>query len=89
LSKINYGSIIYNSASDAEKNRLQVMQNKALKIVTGAFPSANTEKLHVETNTLKLDLQREKRALKYWARTIGQWDKLPINDKIGKSLYFI
>jgi hypothetical protein len=57
LSKINYGSIIYNSASDAEKNRL--LQNKALKIVTGAFPSTNTEKLHVETNTLKLDLQKK------------------------------
>jgi type III secretion system FlhB-like substrate exporter len=34
----------------------------------------------VETHTLKLDLQ------KYRARTISQWDKLPINDKIRKRL---
>jgi hypothetical protein len=35
----------------------KTMQNKALKIVTGALPSTNTEKIHVETNTPKLDLQ--------------------------------
>ena len=35
LSKINYGSIIYNSASNHLLDKLQIIQNKALKTIIG------------------------------------------------------
>jgi len=69
--KINYGSIAYNSASETLLNKLQVIQNTALKIITGTRKSTSTVLLHVECGMLELGQQRQINQLKYRARTLS------------------
>lgn len=82
ISKIDYGSSVYATANDTALNKLQVIQNKALKLVTGCFKYTNTLPLLVETAELPLVLRRESNMLKYWARSNRLGDELPINDKL-------
>jgi len=62
---IDYGSIAYNSASDSTKNRLDVIQYKALRIACGAFCSTAASALQVETGELPLALRRSQQEIKY------------------------
>ena len=64
-SVIDYGSIAYNSASISTKNKLDVIQHKALRIACGAFCSTAASALQVETGELPLDLRRSQQELKY------------------------
>lgn len=82
LSKINYGSIVYATAGESLLKQLQVMQNKALKIVTGTFRHTNTSALLIECAELPLELHREQNMLKYWARSSRQGENLPINELV-------
>ena len=82
LSKINYGSIAYSSASTALLNKLQTVQNKALKIATGALRNTKTNNLLIESAEIPLYLKREECMLKYWARTEPLGHTLPVNNHI-------
>jgi len=55
---IDYGSIAYNSAPDTTKNRLDVIQHKALRIACGAFCSTAASAMQVDTGELPLALRR-------------------------------
>jgi ribonuclease HI len=85
LSKINYGSAAYNSAPKRQLDKLQVLQNHALRVITGARRYTPINALHIECGTLELDLAREANQLKYWARTIAQGDTLPTNEKVTED----
>lgn len=87
-SKIDYASIAYNSASDSTLNKLQIIQNKALKIVTGSLRFASSNLLAAECATLPLKFQRELNMMKYWARSSRLNNTLPINDKIYEDPSF-
>ncbi|KAH3748310.1 hypothetical protein DPMN_182749 [Dreissena polymorpha] len=67
--KINNGSIAYHSANNNLLYKLQVIQNTALKIITGTRKSTSTFLLHIECGMLTLNQQREINQLKYHART--------------------
>ena len=62
---IDYGAIAYNSASDSVKNRLNVIQHKALRIACGAFCSTAVSALQVETGEMPLALRRSQQEIKY------------------------
>ena len=62
---IDYGSIVYNSAKSKELNRLNVLQNQALRLCTGAFRPSPIVSLHAETDYLTLRNRRKVLSLKY------------------------
>ncbi|XP_053398064.1 uncharacterized protein LOC128556576 [Mercenaria mercenaria] len=82
MSKINYGSTAYASACKSQLKRLDVIQSKALRVVTGAYKTTNKMAVLVETAQLPLDITREVNMLKYWARSSRLGENLPINNTI-------
>ena len=88
-SKINYGCIVYQTASDTLLNKLQRIQNRALRVITSCPRYTPVTPLHVETATLPLDLQRDIYALKYWARSYRLGKTLPINSLVDVDPIFI
>ena len=83
--KINYGSIAYHSANDSLLNKLQVIQNTALKIITGTRKTTSTIALHIECGMLELNQQRDINQLKYRARTASMGSNLPINESVTED----
>ena len=67
------------SATPTQLNRLDVIQNTALRIATGAYRSTSARALEVECNMMLLSLRREEFALKYWARSSPLGESLPVN----------
>ena len=78
-SKLDYGCQAYMSATPTQLNRLDVIQNTALRIATGAYRSTSSRALEVECNMMPLSLRREEFALKYWARSSLLGESLPVN----------
>ena len=64
-SRLDYGSIVYNSACKSYLDRLNPVQNQALRICLGAFRTSPTVSLHVEANVPPLNLRRKKLSLQY------------------------
>ena len=57
-SKLDYGCIIYSSASKTVLGKLETIQTNAIRIATGAFKSSLVVALQTETNILPLDQWR-------------------------------
>ena len=89
LGKINYGSIAFASASSTQLKKLQVIQNKALRLICGAVPGTPANRLQAELACKPLHLQFEENKLKYWARSSILGNKLPINDYLQETATFI
>ena len=87
-SKLNYGSVVYNSANSGTYEKLQKVQNKALKVITSCPRNTPSALLIAECGDLPLNLNREMNMLEYWARSIGHGLNLPINEKIDKDPIF-
>ena len=58
-SKLNYGSIVYNSASDSVLEKLQKLQNKALRVILSCPKYTPLIPLIAESGELPLYLHRE------------------------------
>jgi len=86
MSKINYAITVYGSAAESALAPLRVIQNKALKFATGTYKHTPTIPLLVECKELPIQLKIEKAKLNYWARTVGQGYKQPINQAIKKTI---
>ena len=67
------------SASSAQLNRFDVIQNTALRIATGAYRSTSARAVEIECNMMPLSLRREEFTLKYWARSSPLGESLPVN----------
>ena len=87
-SKLNYGSMVYNSASDSVLEKIQKLQNKALRVILSCPKYTPVIPLIAESGELPLYLQRELNMLKYWTRSIGHGTNLPINEKIEEDPVF-
>ena len=81
-SKLDYGCQAYMSASHAQLHRLDVIQNTALRLATGAYKSTSSKSLEVECNIMPLSLRRDCFALKYWARSSPLGNELPVNELV-------
>ena len=84
-SKLNYGSMVSNTASDSVHEKLQKLQNKALPVILSYPKYMPVIPLIAESGELPLYLQRELNMLKYWTRSIGHDTNLPINEKIEED----
>ena len=87
-SKLNYGSMVYNAASDGVLEKLQKLQNKALRVILSCPKYTPVICLIAESGELPLCLQRELNMLKYWTKSIGHGTNLPINEKIEEVPVF-
>ena len=84
-SRIDYGSIVYSSASKTDLATLNSVSNDLLRMATGTFKSTPTESIQVIANEMPLELRREKLTLKYFYKVKSQvynpaWKKtIPTN----------
>jgi len=67
-SKLDYGSIIYASASDSVIRSLDPIQNAAMRIASGAFKSSPVASLCAELAEPPLYIRRMKLTLQYYSR---------------------
>ena len=66
--KIDYGCIIYGSASTALLNRVESLQSEALRITSGAFRSSPVKSLQVLLNETSLEDRRDDLICRYFFR---------------------
>ena len=86
--KIDYGAQIYQCASKTVLKKLDVLQNKALRIALRALPSTPTHLLEAEAGVPPLLLRREDQTVRYWARAQTRKEGNPVNDLFG-TYYFM
>jgi len=65
-SKLDYGSIVYGSASDHLLKSLDTVANEAIRIATGAFKSTPINRLYVLANEPTLEKRRAELTLRYF-----------------------
>ena len=70
-SVIDYGSIAYDSASEATKKKLDQIQSKALRICCGAICTTPVIALQVECGEIALSLRRKEMQLQYAAKLLS------------------
>ena len=64
-SKLDYGCLIYGSASKTALAKLDPVHNQGLRLSLRAFLSSPVESLYVEAHEPPLEIRREKLALQY------------------------
>ena len=67
-SKLDYGSIIYQSASRTTEELIDPITTECLRIASGAFKSTPIESIQAITNEMPLDLRRDQLILKYFIK---------------------
>lgn len=65
-SKLDYGAIVYGSATDRHLNPLDIIVREALRISTGAFRSTPVDSLHSLSGEGTLQERRDYLALRYY-----------------------
>ena len=63
--KLDYGCIVYRSASKTTSYKLDPVHNQGLRLSFGAFRSSPVESLYVEAHEPPLEIRREKLTLQY------------------------
>ncbi len=69
-SVLDYGSIIYSSASTSNFKKLDTVQNQALRIATGAFRTSPIASINTETNIMPLAHHRNVKILNYYGKLL-------------------
>ena len=64
-SKLDYGCIVYGSARKSYLEKLNPIQNNALRLCLGAFRSSPIESLYIDANEPPLEYRRNKLTLQY------------------------
>ena len=64
-SNLDYGGLVYGSASKTALAKLDPVHNQGLRLSLGAFRSSPVESLYVEAHEPPLEIRREKVALQY------------------------
>jgi len=75
---IDYGSIVYSSASKTQLARIEAIQNQALRICCGAIRSSPVSSLNVEMGVMPM--RRIKLRMRYWANIKGQSENHPVKN---------
>ena len=75
-SVIDYGAIAYDSAAKTHKKLIQSIQNKALKICTGAMRGTSADALQVECGEAPLQVRRMRQQLEYALKILSDKDHI-------------
>lgn len=84
--RLDYGSIVYGSASAAALSSLEVVANEAMRIASGAFKSSPISSLQVLTNEAPLSLRRAELLLKYYYKNKSHIQGPAYNSIVNESL---
>ena len=84
LPKINYGAQIYGSTPNKKLKALEPIQNKCLRLISGAFRSSPTQSLQADTNVMPLERQRDLHIGELFFRLLRNPDS-PTSDTILKA----
>ena len=68
---LDYNAFIFDGISTDDIKTLQIIQNEALRIATGALRPTKVENLHVETNIPLLIHRRKYQLLRFYARAVS------------------
>lgn len=74
--KLDYGCIVYNSASSTNLQMLNTIQSSAIRIALGAYHTSPIESLLVEANEASLSLRRKTLSLMYSTRIATRLDSI-------------
>lgn len=75
-SLLDYGSVVYSTASLSTLKKLDTMQNQALRIASGAFRTSPIASINVETNTMSLTHRRHIHILNYYGKLLSEPDHI-------------
>ena len=78
LSKLDYACQIYSQTHPRHLIQLNPIQNRALRIISGAFRSSPTVSLEVETQTLPLTLRRFKLTCQLYSKLLSNPHHTPL-----------
>ncbi len=84
---LNYGCIIYSSASTSVLNRLNTIQNQALRIASGAFITSPISSIHAETTTIPLPAHRNMQILSYYFKLQSQSKHINLYRAVTQSQF--
>jgi len=87
LSKIDYGSIIYNSAKSSTLKKLEPIQNSALRLIIGAMYTSPVSSLHVEANVLPLKFRRCFLSIKYYIKLLTRTTNSTYPNTVNPNFY--
>lgn len=79
-SVIDYGNIVYSSASKTLMKRIEIIQSQALRVCCGAIKTTPIVAIQVEMGDMPIHLRIKQLALNYWASIQGCED----NEHIAK-----
>ena len=85
-SKLDYGCIVYGSASFTDLAKLDTIQNQALRLCLGAFRSSPKASLAVQANEPPLKYRREKLTLQYGLKLKAN-PKIPSHKSVFPTSY--
>lgn len=80
LSVLDYGSIIYDSASESKLKSLDSTNMKGIRIATGVFKTSPNESVLVEAGMLPLSLRREMQTMNYAISVLSFREHSNFND---------
>ena len=66
---LDYNAFLFDDIASNKIDSLQTIQNKALRIVTGACRTTNTYNLHIDCNIPLLDQRRKFQLLRFYGRS--------------------
>ena len=72
-SKLDYGCIVYGTASNANLRQLDSIHNSVLRLALGAFCTSPVSSLYTETNEAPLEERRLKLSMHYYITTLLHW----------------
>ncbi|XP_074026206.1 uncharacterized protein [Leptinotarsa decemlineata] len=84
-SKLDYGSIVYNSAKNGTLKKLGTIQNCALRIALGAFHTSPVESLYCESGEPPLSIRRKHLSLTYAAAVQSNPDNPVFHNVIAQG----
>ena len=70
-SKLDYASFLFSNAADCHLKKLDQIQYKAIRIITGNYQCTMLDNLEAEINLLPLALRRRQLTLNFLAKPTG------------------
>ncbi len=83
---IDYGCMVYSSASKSQLLNVEAIQSQALRICCGAIRSSPITAVQVEMGEMLLEFRRLKLKMRYWINIKGHSDSHPIK-KVLKNCW--
>lgn len=68
---LDYGCIVYESASQTQLKRIDVIQTRGLRCILGAAKTTPIAAMQVELSEMPLHLRRKKLSMAYWINLMG------------------